>query len=80
MSRRNLVLVAIADVLGRNTSAYRDLESAIDRNDELGMMLCQQSLDALPSEKKTALWTRVRELEGQLKALRFADQQDRNTA
>ena len=67
MSRKNLVLIAIADVLGRNTSAYHDLAAAIDRDDELGMILCQQSLDSLPAEKKTQLWGRVRELEDSIR-------------
>lgn len=67
VSRKNLVLIAIAEVLGRNTSAYHDLAAAIDRDDELGMILCQQSLDSLPAEKKTQLWGRVRELEDSIR-------------
>ena len=67
MSRKNLVLIAIAEVLGRSTSAYHDLAAAIDRDDELGMILCQQSLDALPAAKKTQLWGRVRELEDSIR-------------
>jgi hypothetical protein len=67
VSRKNLVLIAIAEVLGRNTSAYHDLAAAIDRDDELGMILCQQSLDALPAAKKTQLWGRVRELEDSIR-------------
>lgn len=67
VSRKNLVLIAIADVLGRNTSAYHDLAAAIERDDELGMILCQQSLDSLPADKKTQLWGRVRELEDSIR-------------
>jgi len=70
MSRKNVVLMAIAEVLGRGSSAYRDLADAIERNDELGMILCQQSLDSLPPDKKTALRTRVRELEEDMTRLR----------
>ena len=44
-----------------------DLAAAIDRDDELDMILCQQSLDALPAAKKTQLWGRVRELEDSIR-------------
>lgn len=80
MSRKNLVLIAIADVLGRKTSAYHDLASAIERDDELGMILCQQSLDALPTEKKTALWTRVRDLEDRIRRGELSEDGDANVA
>ncbi len=63
MSRKNVVLKAIAEVLGRKSSAYTDLASAIDNNDNLSLILCQQTLESLPVETKTALWSRVRDLE-----------------
>ncbi|MCR9072338.1 MAG: hypothetical protein NXI18_11515 [Alphaproteobacteria bacterium] len=63
MSRKNIVLKAIADVLGRNSAAYTDLASAIDNNDNLSLILCQQTLESLPIETKTELWSRVQDLE-----------------
>lgn len=63
MSRKNVVLKAIAEVLGRKSSAYSDLASAIENNDNLSLILCQQTLESLPIETKTALWSRVRDLE-----------------
>jgi hypothetical protein len=66
MSKKNIVLKAIAEVLGRKSSAYTDLASAIDNNDNLSLILCQQTLESLPVETKTALWSRVRDLEEDL--------------
>lgn len=63
MSKKNIVLKAIADVLGRKSSAYTDLASAIENNDNLSLILCQQALESLPLDTKTALWSRVRDLE-----------------
>lgn len=63
MSKKNIVLKAIADVLGRNSAAYTDLASAIDNNDNLSLILCQQTLESLPIETKTELWSRVQDLE-----------------
>ncbi|MDF1792594.1 MAG: hypothetical protein P1U88_11825 [Thalassobaculaceae bacterium] len=63
MSKKNIVLKAIADVLGRKSSAYTDLASAIENNDNLSLILCQQALESLPIETKTELWSRVRDLE-----------------
>lgn len=63
MSRKYVVLKAIAEVLGRKSSAYTDLASAIENNDNLSLILCQQTLESLPIETKTALWARVRDLE-----------------
>lgn len=63
MSKKNIVLKAIADVLGRNSAAYTDLASAIENNDNLSLILCQQTLESLPLETKTELWSRVRDLE-----------------
>lgn len=63
MSRKTIVLKAIADVLGRKSAAYTDLASAIENNDNLSLILCQQTLESLPIDTKTALWGRVRELE-----------------
>jgi folate-dependent phosphoribosylglycinamide formyltransferase PurN len=80
MSRKNLVLIAIAEVLGRKTSAYHDLASAIERDDELGMILCQQSLDTLPTDKKTALWTRVRDLEDRIRSGEISEDGQAKTA
>ena len=50
-------------MLGRKSAAYSDLASAIENNDNLSMILCQQTLESLPLDTKTALWNRVRELE-----------------
>ena len=66
MSKKNIVLKAIAEVLGRKSSAYTDLASAVDNNDDLSLILCQQTLESLPIAIKTALWQRVRELEDSL--------------
>lgn len=66
MSKKNVVLKAIADVLGRSSTAYVDLASAINNNDNLSLILCQQTLETLPLETKTALWARVRDLEEDL--------------
>ena len=66
MSRKNVVLKAIAEVLGRKSSAYADLASAIENNDNLSLILCQQTLEGLPIDVKTALWSRVRDLEDAL--------------
>ncbi|MEQ8587537.1 MAG: hypothetical protein RLO01_19285 [Thalassobaculaceae bacterium] len=63
MSKKNVVLKAIADVLGRSSNAYTDLASAIENNDNLSLILCQQTLESLPLETKTELWARVRDLE-----------------
>ena len=63
MSRKNVVLQAIAEVLGRKSTAYTDLASAIENNDNLSLILCQQALESLPIETKSALWSRVRDLE-----------------
>lgn len=63
MSKKNVVLKAIADVLGRSSTAYTDLASAIENNDNLSLILCQQTLESLPLETKTELWARVRDLE-----------------
>jgi|GEM_PF-3701921 len=63
MSKKNIVLKAIAEVLGRKSSAYTDLASAIDNNDNLSLILCQQTLESLPTDMKTELWSRVRDLE-----------------
>ena len=63
MSRKNVVLKAIAEVLGRKSTAYTDLASAIENNDNLSLILCQQALESLPIETKSALWSRVRDLE-----------------
>lgn len=63
MSKKNIVLKAIAEVLGRKSSAYTDLASAIENEDNLSLILCQQTLESLPIETKTQLWSRVRDLE-----------------
>jgi hypothetical protein len=63
MSNKNIVLKAISEVLGRKSSAYTDLASAIENNDNLSLILCQQTLESLPIETKTRLWEKVRELE-----------------
>lgn len=77
MSRKNIVLKAIAEVLGRKSSAYTDLASAIENNDNLSLILCQQTLESLPSETKTALWSRVRDLEDAMaKGLMVDDDED----
>ncbi len=82
MSRKNIVLKAIADVLGRKSAAYADLASAIENQDNLSMILCQQTLESLPVETKTELWSRVRDLEDAHAAgLLESDEDDhRNTA
>lgn len=82
MSRKNVVLKAIAEVLGRKSSAYTDLASAIDNNDNLSLILCQQALESLPMETKTALWSRVRDLEEALSnGMSLSDDDDiRDTA
>jgi hypothetical protein len=63
MSKKSIVLTAIENVLGRRSSAYIDLVSAIENNDNLSLILCQQALESLPIETKTELWTMVRDLE-----------------
>ena len=68
---------AIAEVLGRKSSAYTDLASAIENNDNLSLILCQQTLESLPVDVKTALWSRVRDLEDSLaRGLEMDDDDD----
>lgn len=76
MSRKNVVLKAIAEVLGRKSSAYTDLASAIENNDNLSLILCQQTLESLPIETKTALWSRVRDLEDAVSKGVIDDEED----
>ena len=57
-----LLAETMAEIVGRDTEAYRDIVRAIESDAMMDMMLAQSSFDALPGEVRRKIADRVEDL------------------
>lgn len=57
-----LLAETMAEIVGRDTEAYRDIVRAIESDAMMDMMLAQSSFDALPGEVRRKIACRVEDL------------------
>jgi hypothetical protein len=57
-----LLAETMAEIVGRDTEAYRDIVRAIESDAIMDMMLAQSSFDALPGEVRRKIAYRVEDL------------------
>ena len=57
-----LLAETMAEIVGRDTEAYRDIVRAIESDAMMDIMLAQSSFDALPGEVRRKIADRVEDL------------------
>lgn len=57
-----LLAKSIAEIVGRDSEAYRDILRAIESEAMMDLMLAQSSFDALPGDMRKQIAERVNEL------------------